>query len=162
MLDYYKILNTNSSVSKDEVKKAFKREAFKWHPDRNKSPESTKRMQLINEAYLILHDDAARPRYDKELKRFYGSIRANRYENESVENVGNENSEKDNEYVFEDELLKDWIDKARKQAVNLAKQSLNDLVGMSRAATSAAWEATWGYILFLIVVIILFKLIGLY
>lgn len=64
--------------------------------------------------------------------------------------------------ILEDEVLKDWIGKAKKQAINLAKQSLDDLIGMSKAATLAAFNETFGYIIFLLVLIIIFKLIGLY
>ena len=70
MLDYYAILNINPMASKKEIKEAFKREALQWHPDRNNSPDATKKMQLINEAYLILKDDEARARYDKQYYKF--------------------------------------------------------------------------------------------
>ena len=70
MIDYYEILNVKSTASKKDIKEAFKREALKWHPDRNKSPDATARMQLVNEAYLILKDDEARERYDKQYYQF--------------------------------------------------------------------------------------------
>jgi DnaJ-class molecular chaperone len=44
MVDYYAILNINSTASKKEIKEAFKREALKWHPDRNNSSDATKKM----------------------------------------------------------------------------------------------------------------------
>ena len=48
MIDYYAILNIEHNATKKEIKTAFKKEALKWHPDRNSSPEATARMQLIN------------------------------------------------------------------------------------------------------------------
>jgi len=66
MIDYYALLNIDYTASKKDIKKAYKREAFKWHPDKNKSDEANRKMQLINEAYLILKDNDAKLRYDKE------------------------------------------------------------------------------------------------
>lgn len=162
MHNYYEILNINSNASKNEIKNAFKKEALKWHPDRNKSPNATIKMQLINEAYLILKDDNARARYDKEYQRYYNFQKQSKNDNKEKYN---NNYQKDDDtinqkYVFEDEILKDWIKKAKKQAINLAKQSIDDLVGMSRAATRAAWEKIKYYILLLIMLISLFKIIG--
>ena len=65
-VDYYAILEIEASASAEEVKSAFKKQALKWHPDRNSNIDTTKRMQQINEAYLILKDSEARTRYDVE------------------------------------------------------------------------------------------------
>ncbi len=157
MHNYYEILNINSNASKNEIKSAFKKEALKWHPDRNKSPDATTRMQLINEAYLILKDDDARARYDKEYQRYYNFLKQNK--NDNKEKYSDTREEK---YIFEDQLLKDWIKRAKEQAISLAKQSVDDLVGMSKAATRAAWKATRDYILFLIMLIFLIKIIGIH
>ena len=59
-IDYYEVLEIKSTASIEEVKAAFKMQALKWHPDRNLGVDTTLRMQLINEAYLILKDVEAR------------------------------------------------------------------------------------------------------
>jgi len=142
MIDYYSILNIKPTASKDEIKKAFKIEALKWHPDKNNSPDATERMQLINEAYLILKDDEARERYDKQYFKF----KETNYEKQS------ENQWYD--YSSNDEILNDWIKKAKKQAKEMVIMSIDDLVGMSKSATSAAWNKIKYAILIVIILII--------
>uniref|UniRef100_A0A6C0AXV5 J domain-containing protein n=1 Tax=viral metagenome TaxID=1070528 RepID=A0A6C0AXV5_9ZZZZ len=55
MLDnYYKILGINKNASDDEIKKAYKKMALKYHPDKNKSPDASEKFKEISEAYQIL------------------------------------------------------------------------------------------------------------
>ena len=54
--DYYAILVISQSASRVEIKSAYKKQAIKWHPDKNQGVDTTQRMQEINEAYLILND----------------------------------------------------------------------------------------------------------
>ena len=53
---YYKILELNTSASKDDIKRAYRRLAMKWHPDKNQDnkEEAEKRFKEISEAYDIL------------------------------------------------------------------------------------------------------------
>lgn len=58
MKDPYKVLEIPRSASKDEIKKAFKKLAFKFHPDQNQgNPEAEEKFKEINEAYQMLTDD---------------------------------------------------------------------------------------------------------
>ena len=49
--DYYSILEIGEKADSSQVKKALKRQALFWHPDRNSNPFANNRMQDINEAY---------------------------------------------------------------------------------------------------------------
>jgi len=64
--DYYKILGINKGASKEEIKRAFRKMARKYHPDVNPDEhKSGERFKEINEAYRFLSDDKKREMYDK-------------------------------------------------------------------------------------------------
>ena len=62
--DYYEILGVPRNASQEEIKKAFRRLARKYHPDINKDPEAQEKFKEINEAYQILSDPEKRKLYD--------------------------------------------------------------------------------------------------
>ena len=64
MKDFYKILEIDKSSTENEVKKAYKKLAFKYHPDKNKSPDAESKFRDISEAYDILMDADKRRMYD--------------------------------------------------------------------------------------------------
>ncbi|MBN1263587.1 MAG: DnaJ domain-containing protein [Candidatus Pacebacteria bacterium] len=63
--DYYDILEVQKEASEAEIKKAYRRLALKWHPDKNKSAEAEARFKEINEAYEVLSDAKKREAYDQ-------------------------------------------------------------------------------------------------
>lgn len=72
MKDYYKILNVQENATQDEIKRAYRKLAKKYHPDRNANDDNAKSMfQDVNEAYGILGNEESRAKYDskKENKK---------------------------------------------------------------------------------------------
>jgi molecular chaperone DnaJ len=64
--DYYEVLGVSRDASADELRKAYKREALKHHPDRNQGDTSAEsKFKEVNEAYQVLSDDQKRPLYDQ-------------------------------------------------------------------------------------------------
>ena len=158
-VDYYLILCVDPSSSDQEIKKAYRIQAMKWHPDKNPGKDTNERMALINEAYCILRDPEARSRYDMERARYYDQLHKSRdfnnkntqshseYKYSSYESNNTSFYRKDSEsndfetefssnYVYSDEVLSEWISRARCKAKELVKQSLDDLIGMTSAATT--------------------------
>ncbi len=63
--DYYKILGVNKSASEKEIKRAYRKLALKYHPDRNPGDKKAEeQFKLINEAYAVLSDKEKRRQYD--------------------------------------------------------------------------------------------------
>jgi curved DNA-binding protein CbpA len=64
-VDYYAILRVSAQASPEEVHRAYRALAMKYHPDRNPAPEAAATMARINEAYAVISEPARRRRYDE-------------------------------------------------------------------------------------------------
>ncbi|MFC5703687.1 molecular chaperone DnaJ [Cohnella faecalis] len=63
--DFYDVLGVNKGASADEVKKAYRGLARKYHPDVNKAADAEEKFKEVKEAYDVLSDDQKRARYDQ-------------------------------------------------------------------------------------------------
>lgn len=63
-MDFYEILEIQSTATKSDIKKAYRSLAIKYHPDKNKDPESLEKFRDIQTAYEVLYDDIRRKEYD--------------------------------------------------------------------------------------------------
>jgi DnaJ-class molecular chaperone len=63
--DYYRLLGVESAASREEIKKAYRKLAMEYHPDRNQDkPGCEELLKDINEAYQVLGDKEKRRQYD--------------------------------------------------------------------------------------------------
>lgn len=86
MKDYYQILGVPEGASQEELKKAFRRLALKYHPDKNPGNEkqAEARFKEINEAFSVLGDEARRREYDYLRRSPFAYSGASRYSQERV------------------------------------------------------------------------------
>lgn len=63
--DFYDVLGVAKGATKDELKKAYRKMALKFHPDRNKEADAESKFKEVNEAYEILSNDQKRQAYDQ-------------------------------------------------------------------------------------------------
>lgn len=73
MKDYYKILGVSRTASSNQIRQAYRVLCKKYHPDKNPSPEATRIIQEVNEAYEVLSDTTRKTSYDLDLRSQVGS-----------------------------------------------------------------------------------------
>ncbi|MCX8213036.1 MAG: molecular chaperone DnaJ [SAR202 cluster bacterium] len=63
--DYYEVLGVSKGASEEQIKKAFRKLALEFHPDRNKAEGAVEKFKEVNEAYQVLTDSEKRSNYDR-------------------------------------------------------------------------------------------------
>ncbi|MBX2932026.1 MAG: DnaJ domain-containing protein [Chitinophagaceae bacterium] len=155
--DYYKIFGLPKTATKEEVKKRYRELAKKYHPDVNKSPDATAKMQEIQEAYYILYDDEARSRYDFQYDKIYGKKKED-FKSSNTHNQAKSDSTEQKNYEFDDPILEKWILNAKRQAVEFVKNFYRDTKGIAVSGCSYYFKALGICIIVFFVIIILIRI----
>lgn len=158
--DYYAILQIHIDATSNEIKKAYKEQAIRWHPDKNPGVDTTEKMQDINESYLILNDKEAREKYNIQYKRYKQFEFQQKSQDTFKENAATEENKSNDEFKKEkpkpefapdDDVLNKWMSNARKQAKELAKQTIEDYKNIAISglvgAGAGCGMALYGYII---------------
>lgn len=131
--DYYKRLGLTKNATKEDIKKSYRLLALEYHPDRNKSPDATQKFIEINEAYLILFDDEARQKYDREFNYHYKQKEEFEYQEETDYQYERESHNKypnGSSKFFNDSDLNNWANNAREQGSDYAKMGFDEFSKM--------------------------------
>lgn len=152
--DYYQILEISQTATLAEIKSAYRKQALKWHPDKNKGIDTTDKMRDIIEAKELLSDEIKRTRYDKEYTNYYSyywdelkkkeqeKFNQQRKTDESKSKKADSSNKKRTDakdtfetYQFEDQVLKEWMKNARIQAA----KNLSEIIDEFRESTIAGF-----------------------
>jgi len=110
MKDYYKILEIEFGADIPSVKKAYRRLALKYHPDKNKAPDASAKFIEITEAYEVLNNDIKKNQYDNLYSSYF---RTQGQKNENREDVKTEKTQ-------------EWTNYGRKKAEEYASMKYDD------------------------------------
>jgi curved DNA-binding protein CbpA len=158
--NYYKVFVLNKTATKEEIKKRYRELAKRYHPDVNKSPDATAKMQEVQEAYYILSDEEARSRYDDQYDKIYGSKEQEfGYSRQSTTSQPPDEPSEQNSYQFDDPVLEKWILNAKRQSINFVKNLYRDTKGIAASGCSYYFKALGICTLIFIAIVILISLI---
>ena len=88
LTDHYQLLGVSFNASEDEIRRAYRRMAMQWHPDRNDDPAAEEMMKKINGAWEILGDPESKAEYDRDyfrLRSILAEARRREVEEERLE-----------------------------------------------------------------------------
>ena len=119
MSNYYEILGVSKNATADEIKKAYRTLAFKYHPDRNPgNAEAEEKFKQISAAYDVLGDEAKRRNYD-----LGGYSSENAYSNSSTQQQYQRQYQYTYSNPFGDDNFWEWFNGAQRRSYNQQTQN---------------------------------------
>ena len=156
--DYYLILGIKPPITGKELKTAYRKQCFEWHPDKNPDSDTTEMMQDIIEAYIFLKDDVGRERYDETYFKFKKYQRGKEFQaSDTNQKESSQEKQYKYDYPHSDETLKKWMDNAKEQAKKMKLEVIDEFKG----AVTESGKSIFNYFLYtflpMIVGFLLFK-----
>ena len=119
MSNYYEILGVSKNATADEIKKAYRTLAFKYHPDRNPGDAAAEeKFKQISAAYDVLGDEAKRRNYD-----LGGYSSENAYSNSSTQQQYQRQYQYTYSNPFGDDNFWEWFNGAQRRSYNQQAQN---------------------------------------
>ncbi|XP_052017228.1 dnaJ homolog subfamily B member 7 isoform X2 [Apodemus sylvaticus] len=130
MVDYYEVLGVQRYASPEDIKRAYRKVALKWHPDKNpeNKEEAERKFKEVAEAYEVLSNGEKRDIYDK-------------YGKEGLNGGGGSHLDDESEYSFTfrkaDDVFKEIFGERDPFSFHFFEDSLEDLLSSSRSSSGS-------------------------
>ena len=130
--DYYARLGIGRRANQAEIKKAYRKLALQYHPDKNPAPDAQEQFVAINEAYLLLSDPDARGKYNAEYDRAKQQHAGRDTHGETAGQSSGKTKQQSQPggRSFTDPDLNEWARNARHQGAQFAKMAFVDFSKM--------------------------------
>ena len=141
--DYYRILGVDSQASEQEIRIAFRKKAFEYHPDRNRAADAGDRFKEVNEAYQVLSNSVRRSQYDRSQNAEWERTEKMRREQIWKEQVRREQAQREQarrEQAQREEPRRDLLRKICRFRIGITTEN-TDAEAVVRLAEAAAHPA---------------------
>ena len=155
--DYYQILRVPFGSSFEQIRSSYRSLSLQYHPDRNKTFDTTAIMCDINEAYSLLRDSAKRARYDREYQRYKAATQVAIYRNSQSRPTPPPppNQQRWVNYTIQDPHVAADMTASYHYAQRLVAEFMARLRANAKVAARGAWEEVWPWILGISILLIL-------
>lgn len=153
----YNILNIDKSATLDQIKKAYRKEALIYHPDKNKNSDAVEKFRLINISYKVLSNTTLKSQYDDQLNlNDKKSINSHLVVDAKISKFKSDLIKRENDYnniIANDQLIKkkqsetdDWLinyNKTNKTKINIKKTNKNSLSSFKTSKLPTSVIVKW-------------------